>query len=134
VYDEPVYMISVAAKLAGMHPQTLRIYERKKLITPKRTAGSTRLYSQRDVDRLKLIQTLTQELGLNLAGVIKIFELQDEIEKMQCIVEEFEKRISTLQENLDKELEKVQRNALVPIQRGHIVLRRSRAKQSFARE
>lgn len=126
MYDEPVYMISIAAKLAGMHPQTLRIYERKKLIEPKRTQGSTRLYSQRDVDRLKLIQTLTQELGVNLAGVIKIFELQDELEKLQCIMEELEKRTSILQNDLDKELEKIKRNALVPMQRGHIVLRRTR--------
>lgn len=126
MYDEPVYMISVAAKLAGMHPQTLRIYERKKLIEPKRTQGSTRLYSQRDVDRLKLIQTLTQELGLNLVGVIKIFELQDEIERLQCIMGELEKRTSVLQADLDKELDKIRRNALVPMQRGHIVLKRTR--------
>jgi len=124
MYDEPVYMISVAAKLAGMHPQTLRIYERKKLIKPRRTQGSTRLYSQRDVDRLKLIQTLTQELGVNLAGVMRIFELQDEIEQLQCIIGELEKRSSALQENLDKELEKIRKNALVPISKGHIVLRK----------
>ncbi len=126
MYDEPVYMISIAAKLAGMHPQTLRIYERKKLISPKRTKGSTRLYSQRDVDRLKLIQILTQELGINLAGVCKIFELQDEIEQLQGIMSELDKRVASLQESLDKELEKVQRSALVPISRGRIVLRKSK--------
>ncbi len=124
MYDEPVYMISIAAKLAGMHPQTLRIYERKKLITPRRTRGCTRLYSQRDVDRLKLIQMLTQELGVNLAGVCKIFELQDEIEQLQSIMGELEERVMSLQENLDEELEKVQRNALVPMSRGRIVLRK----------
>ncbi|NCO66229.1 MAG: MerR family transcriptional regulator [Candidatus Aquicultor secundus] len=125
MYDEPVYMISIAAKLAGMHPQTLRIYERKKLIKPKRTQGSTRLYSQCDIDRLKLIQTLTQELGVNLAGVIKIFELQDQIEQAQCLIGELQKRVGDLQENLGKELEKVQQNALVPMRRGHVVLRKS---------
>ncbi len=126
MYDEPVYMISIAAKLAGMHPQTLRIYERKQLIKPKRTQGSTRLYSQRDVDRLKLIQALTQDLGVNLAGVIKIFELQDQIEQAQCLIGELHKRVGDLQENLSKELEKVQQNALVPMRRGHVVLRKTR--------
>lgn len=131
MYDEPVYMISIAAKLAGMHPQTLRIYERKKLIKPKRTQGSTRLYSQRDVDRLKLIQTLTQDLGVNLAGVIKIFELQDQIEQAQCLIDELQKRVGNLQENLSKELEKVQQSALVPMQRGHVVLRKSKMFREY---
>lgn len=126
MYDEPVYMISVAAKLAGMHPQTLRIYERKKLVQPKRTEGSTRLYSQRDVDRLKLIQTLTQGLGVNLAGVIKIFELQDEIEELQELMRRLEERTSKLQGALDEELGKIQRSALVPMRRGNIVLRRGK--------
>ena len=67
--DRPLYMISVAAELAGMHPQTLRIYERKQLIQPKRSAGNTRLYSDADIERLRLIQQLTQEEGVNLAGV-----------------------------------------------------------------
>lgn len=126
MYDEPVYMISVAAKLAGMHPQTLRIYERKKLINPQRTQGSTRLYSQRDVDRLKLIQVLTQELGINLAGVTRIFELQDEIEQLQCLIDELNKKVACLQESLSQELEKVKQSALVPMSRGQIVLRKTR--------
>jgi MerR family transcriptional regulator/heat shock protein HspR len=67
--DKPLFMISVAAELVGMHPQTLRIYESKGLIRPKRTSGNTRLYSEADLDRLRLIQQLTTELGLNLAGV-----------------------------------------------------------------
>lgn len=125
MYDEPVYMISVAAKLAGVHPQTLRIYERKKLINPKRTPGSTRLYSQRDVDRLKLIQMLTQDLGVNLAGVIKIFELQDEIESLQDMMAQLQNKLSGLQDDLAKEVGKVQQNALVPMPQGHIVLRRA---------
>ena len=78
-----VYMISVAAELAGMHPQTLRIYETRGLITPKRSPKNTRLYSQEDVDRLRRIQELTGELGMNLAGVERVFELEEEIERMR---------------------------------------------------
>src|SRR3954449_1667577 len=78
-----VYMISVAAELAGMHPQTLRIYESRGLIQPKRSPKNTRLYSQEDVDRLRRIQELTSELGMNLAGVEKVFELEGEIERMR---------------------------------------------------
>lgn len=81
--DRPLYMISVAADLAGVHPQTLRIYERKCLISPKRSSGNTRLYSQADVDRLREIQRLTQEEGINLAGVMQIIEMQLEIERMR---------------------------------------------------
>jgi MerR family transcriptional regulator, heat shock protein HspR len=76
-------MISVAAELVGMHPQTLRIYESKGLIRPKRTGGNTRLYSEADLDRLRLIQQLTNDVGLNLAGVEQVLELQDEVERMQ---------------------------------------------------
>lgn len=75
-YDRPLYMISVAADLAGVHPQTLRIYERRQLINPQRSSGNTRLYSQADVERLRFIQQLTQEEGINLAGVIRIIELE----------------------------------------------------------
>jgi MerR family transcriptional regulator/heat shock protein HspR len=81
--DRPRYMISVAADLVGMHPQTLRIYESKGLIRPKRTAGNTRLYSEADIERLRLIQQLTNDLGLNLAGVEQVMQLQDEVERMQ---------------------------------------------------
>jgi MerR family transcriptional regulator/heat shock protein HspR len=77
--SRPLYMISVAAELAGVHPQTLRIYERKALINPQRSAGNTRLYSQADVDRLQLIQQLTAE-GINLAGVVRIIELQRDLD------------------------------------------------------
>jgi MerR family transcriptional regulator/heat shock protein HspR len=76
-------MISVAAELVGMHPQTLRIYEDKGLIRPKRTAGNTRLYSEADLVRLRLIQSLTTELGLNLAGVEHVLRLQDEVVRMR---------------------------------------------------
>ena len=81
--DRGVYMISVAAELAGMHPQTLRIYETRGLITPKRSPKNTRLYSQEDVERLRRIQELTGELGMNLAGVERVFELELEIERMR---------------------------------------------------
>src|SRR5919199_3427249 len=77
-----VYMISVAAELASMHPQTLRIYESRGLITPKRSPKGTRLYSQEDVERLRRIQELTSELGMNLAGVERVFELEQELERM----------------------------------------------------
>lgn len=81
--DTPLYMISVAAELAGVHPQTLRIYERKHLVQPQRSAGNTRLYSQSDVERLRLIQHLTQDEGVNLAGVMLIMDLQREVDRMQ---------------------------------------------------
>ena len=81
--DRPRYMISVAADLVGMHPQTLRIYESKGLIRPKRTSGNTRLYSDADLERLRLIQQLTNELGLNLAGVEQVLELQGQVERMR---------------------------------------------------
>ena len=80
--DQAIYVISVAAELAGVHPQTLRVYERKGLLTPQRTSGNTRRYSERDIRLLQRIQELTQE-GLNLAGVMKVLELEDEIERLR---------------------------------------------------
>lgn len=77
-----VYIISVAAELAGVHPQTLRTYERKGLLKPARTSGGTRRYSARDVDRVRLIQELTQGEGVNLAGVLRILKMQDEIDRL----------------------------------------------------
>ncbi len=91
--DRPRYMISVAADLVGMHPQTLRIYESKGLIRPKRTAGNTRLYSEADVERLRLIQQLTNELGLNLAGVEQVLELQDELARMRRRLDRMEREM-----------------------------------------
>jgi MerR family transcriptional regulator/heat shock protein HspR len=85
--DRAVYIISVAAELAGVHPQTLRIYERKGLLRPARTAGNTRRYSERDIDRLRLIQDLTQA-GVNLAGVKRIILLQREVERTRRQLEE----------------------------------------------
>jgi MerR family transcriptional regulator, heat shock protein HspR len=88
--EHPRYMISVAAELVGMHPQTLRIYESKGLIRPKRTGGNTRLYSEADLDRLRLIQRLTTELGLNLAGVERVLFLEDELRRMRARLERME--------------------------------------------
>ena len=91
--DRPRYMISVAADIVGMHPQTLRIYENKGLIRPKRTAGNTRLYSESDIERLRLIQQLTNDLGLNLAGVEQVMQLQDEVERMRRTLDRMEREM-----------------------------------------
>ena len=97
--DRPRYMISVAADLVGMHPQTLRIYENKGLIRPKRTAGNTRLYSEADLERLRLIQRLTSELGLNLAGVEHVLRLEDELRRMRARLDRVEREMRrTIQE------------------------------------
>ncbi len=89
--DRPRYMISVAADIVGMHPQTLRMYEARGLVRPKRTQGNTRLYSERDLERLALIQRLTTELGLNLAGVEHVLRLQDELQRTQAHIERLER-------------------------------------------
>ena len=91
--DRPRYMIGVAAELVGMHPQTLRMYEQKGLVRPGRTAGNTRLYSDADVDRLRLIQRLTTELGLNLAGVESVLRLEDELARMKRRLERMEREM-----------------------------------------
>ena len=91
--DRPRYMISVAADLVGMHPQTLRIYEQKGLVQPQRTPGNTRLYSEIDLDRLRLIQRLTTELGLNLAGVEHVLRLEDELRRMQARLARLEREM-----------------------------------------
>ena len=91
--ERPRYMISVAADLVGMHPQTLRMYETKGLIRPQRTSGNTRLYSEADVERLRLIQRLTTELGLNLAGVELVLHMQDEVARMRRRLERLEREM-----------------------------------------
>jgi MerR family transcriptional regulator/heat shock protein HspR len=101
--ERPRYMISVAADLVGMHPQTLRIYESKGLIRPKRTAGGTRLYSDADVERLQLIQQLTTELGLNLAGVERVLHLEDQLLRMQRRLERLERDMHETIRNMEKE-------------------------------
>jgi MerR family transcriptional regulator, heat shock protein HspR len=105
-----VYMISVAAELAGMHPQTLRIYETRGLITPKRSPKNTRLYSQEDVERLRRIQELTSELGMNLAGVERVFELEEEIERLRRRMRNLERHAKRVQDELEKEVERVRRS------------------------
>ena len=87
------YMISVAADLAGLHPQTLRMYETRGLVRPARTPGGTRLYSEHDVDRLRLIQRLTSELGLNLAGVEHVLRLEDELRRLQARMRQLERQL-----------------------------------------
>lgn len=105
--ERAVYIISVAAELAGVHPQTLRIYERKGLLRPARTAGNTRRYSERDIDRLRAIQELTQR-GINLAGVKMIIELQAEIHRTR-------RRIAQLREELERRGED-ERGDIVPFE------------------
>ena len=105
-----VDMISVAAELAGMHPQTLRIYEARGLITPKRSPKNTRLYSQDDVDRLLRIQELTTELGMNLAGVEKVFELESEMDRMRRRMRALERQAVKVQQELSAEIDRVRRS------------------------
>lgn len=103
--DRGVFMISVAAELANMHPQTLRIYEARGLITPKRSAKGTRLYSHADVDRLRRIQEMTAELGMNLAGVEKVFQLEQQLERMTRRMEQLERRTERMREELAHDME-----------------------------
>jgi MerR family transcriptional regulator/heat shock protein HspR len=120
--ERPLYMISVAAELAGVHPQTLRIYERKHLITPKRSMGNTRLYSEADIQRLRLIQQLTQDEGVNLAGVVRILEMQCALEQMQMELQRMREQVMRAQ----RAVAAAQRTSsvqLVHIQRGHMVRR-----------
>ena len=91
--ERPRYMISIAAELVGMHPQTLRMYEQKGLVRPKRTAGNTRLYSEADLERLRLIQRLTGELGLNLAGVEAVLGLEEQLQRMRARMERLEREM-----------------------------------------
>jgi MerR family transcriptional regulator/heat shock protein HspR len=95
-------MISVAAELVGMHPQTLRIYETRGLVRPRRTPGNTRLYSERDLERLRAIQRLTNELGLNLAGVERVLQLEDEVARLRG-------QIEALEHEMRREVDRVHR-------------------------
>ncbi len=111
-----LYMISVVSEMLGVHPQTLRIYEREGLIKPKRSGGNTRLFSDEDVEKLELILRLTRELGVNLAGVEIILSMREKIERMQ---REAEETMSMLREELQREVARRQeaRNALVPVRK-----------------
>ena len=101
--ERGVFMISVAAELAEMHPQTLRIYEARGLIHPKRSPKNTRLYSQRDVERLRRIQRMTSEEGLNLAGVVTVLALEERVEKMRAELERVRRRAEDLERNRNGE-------------------------------
>jgi MerR family transcriptional regulator/heat shock protein HspR len=101
--DRPRYMISVAAELVGMHPQTLRQYEEKGLVQPQRTAGNTRLYSEADLERLRLIQKLTTQLGLNLAGVEVVLDLEEQLQRMQSRMERLEREMRQAIEQVHKQ-------------------------------
>jgi MerR family transcriptional regulator/heat shock protein HspR len=116
---QPVYMISVAAELAGMHPQTLRIYEQRGLIEPKRTPKGTRRYSQEDVERLRRIQELTTAMGMNLAGVERVFELEGELHEMRRRMDRLERRADAMRKQFEDEVDRVRRSfrrELVPYQ------------------
>ena len=117
--ERGVFMISVAAELADMHPQTLRMYEQRGLIEPKRSPKGTRLYSYQDVERLRRIQEMTNELGLNLAGVEHVLRLEQELERARRRVEALERRTQELREEFAAEIEAVKRELrggeLVPL-------------------
>jgi len=106
----PVFMISVAAELADMHPQTLRMYERRGLITPKRSSKSTRLYSMDDVERLRRIQQLVCDVGLNLAGVERVLEMEERMAAMQKRLERLQEEMDMLTARAEQEVEAVHRS------------------------
>jgi MerR family transcriptional regulator, heat shock protein HspR len=103
--ERGVYIISVAAELAGVHPQTLRIYERKGLLRPSRTAGNTRRYSRRDIERLRAIQELTQERGINLAGVKMIVEMEIELERMRRRMDVLMRQLESARRRLEEAMQ-----------------------------
>lgn len=125
--NRPLYMISVAAELSGMHPQTLRIYERKELIKPKRSAGNTRLYSDEDIEQLRLIQELTAE-GINLAGVIRILELQHVVDAQRNEIERLRRHAEELQRRVVQESDRVRNEykaEIVMVRTGGLARRQS---------
>jgi MerR family transcriptional regulator/heat shock protein HspR len=114
-------MISVAADLVGMHPQTLRIYEQRGLVRPQRTAGNTRLYSDDDVERLRLIQRLTTELGLNLAGVERVLAMEDELQRLHRRLERMELEMRRALEEVHRQYRRdlvLYRPTELPVQHG----------------
>jgi MerR family transcriptional regulator/heat shock protein HspR len=133
--DRGVFMISVAAELARMHPQTLRTYEARGLIEPKRSPKGTRLYSQEDVEQLRRIQELTADLGLNLAGVERVLEQEAEIERMHARIEELELQALHAQVQLAEELEEVRRSfraeLVVPYRGGQELVRAADVLSAF---
>ena len=133
--DRGVFMISVAAELADMHPQTLRMYEARGLIEPKRSPKGTRLYSHADVERLRRIQAMTAELGMNLAGVERVFELEEKLEAMERKVRALEKRATELKSEVER-LEKIRRELraeIVPYAKGGAIVRNADLKRFTVR-
>jgi MerR family transcriptional regulator/heat shock protein HspR len=128
--DRGVFMISVAAELADMHPQTLRMYEARGLIEPKRSPKGTRLYSHRDVERLRRIQEMTAELGMNLAGVERVFELEEQLGAMSRKVASLERRAAELSAEVERleALRRELRAEIVPYVRGGELVRRADLK------
>ncbi|MDO5789882.1 MAG: MerR family transcriptional regulator [Eggerthella sp.] len=120
--DRPLYMISVAAELAGVHPQTLRIYEQKGLVSPQRTRGNTRMYSQADIERLQLINDLTDE-GINLAGVIRILDLKGRLDERDDELDALHRRVRKLADRVHELETRESVNSLVT-DTNAIVLRR----------
>ncbi len=120
-HEHRLFMISVVSEMLGVHPQTLRLYEREGFIKPKRSGGNTRLYSEEDVEKIEMIMRLTRELGVNLAGVEVILSMREKMESMQ---RDMEDTIRRLQQDLGREIRRREesRNALVPVRR--IVVRR----------
>jgi MerR family transcriptional regulator/heat shock protein HspR len=120
--DKGRYMISVAAELVGMHPQTLRIYEQKGLVRPKRTSGNTRLYSEQDLERLRLIQKLTTDYGLNLAGVEMVLGLEDQLRKMQRRMERMEREMRDRMRDIERQYKRelvLWEEPTLPVRRRH---------------
>jgi MerR family transcriptional regulator, heat shock protein HspR len=120
--QRPRYMISVAAELVGMHPQTLRIYEAKGLVRPRRTPGNTRLYSEADLERLRLIQRLTTELGLNLAGVEMVLQLEDQLTRMHRRVERMEREMRERMRDVERQYKRelvLWKEPTLPVRRRH---------------
>ena len=129
--DDPVYVISVAAELAGVHPQTLRSYEREGLVDPQRSSGNARRYSDRDLERLNEIQRLTQEEGLNLAGVRMVLDLRESLRQMRERADRLERELDQMMQRMRDEVaaaHQSHRFELVPLQRGQIEIYRRRRR------
>jgi MerR family transcriptional regulator, heat shock protein HspR len=129
--ERGVFMISVAAELAEMHPQTLRMYEARGLIEPKRSPKGTRLYSHKDVERLRRIQEMTAELGMNLAGVERVLELEQQLEGMERKVKALERRAGELKSEVERleQLRRELRAEIVPYSKGGAIVRNADVKR-----
>jgi MerR family transcriptional regulator, heat shock protein HspR len=121
--QRPLYMISVAAELAGMHPQTLRIYERRRLVSPQRSAGNTRLYSEADIEQLRLIQQLTQVEGINLSGVERILELEREVARLRREAERLRRHSEEMHSRMAQAARAECTTGIVMVRRGTLARR-----------